>query len=84
MGYHLATQLSYDNKDIILIDTDREVLDYVLPARCIDSGKAMHTSFAKSCQRAMSMKQVCLAVTNSEKTNIVLATSGKALGKRDV
>jgi len=22
--YHLATQLSYENKDIILIDTDRE------------------------------------------------------------
>ena len=30
MGYHLAEQLSYDNKDIILIDTERDLLDLSL------------------------------------------------------
>ena len=36
MGYHLAEQLCYENKNIILIDLDKDVSgQYWFPIRCV-------------------------------------------------
>jgi trk system potassium uptake protein TrkA len=84
MGYHLAEQLSYDNKDITLIDTDREVLDYVASKLDVLTVQGDATSFEVLKKANVSGAQMVLAVTTSEKTNIVTAVLAKQLGAKRV
>ncbi len=84
MGYHLATQLSFDNKDIILIDTDREVLDYVSSKLDVLTVEGDATSFEVLQRANVDNASMVLAVTTSEKTNIVTALLAKQLGARRV
>jgi len=84
MGYHLAEQLSYDNKDITLIDTDREVLDYVSSKLDVLTVQGDATSFEVLQKANVSKASMVLAVTTSEKTNIVTAVLAKQLGAKRV
>jgi trk system potassium uptake protein TrkA len=84
MGYHLAEQLSYDNKDITLIDTDREVLDYVSSKLDVLTVQGDATSFEVLQKANVSRATMVLAVTTSEKTNIVTAVLAKQLGAKRV
>jgi trk system potassium uptake protein TrkA len=84
MGYHLAEQLSYDNKDITLIDTDREVLDYVSSKLDVLTVQGDATSFEVLQKANVSKATMVLAVTTSEKTNIVTAVLAKQLGAKRV
>ena len=84
MGYHLAEQLSYDNKDITLIDTDREVLDYVSSKLDVLTVQGDATSFEVLQKANVSRASMVLAVTTSEKTNIVTAVLAKQLGAKRV
>jgi trk system potassium uptake protein len=84
MGYHLAEQLSYDNKDITLIDTDREVLDYVSSKLDVLTVQGDATSFEILKKANVSRASMVLAVTTSEKTNIVTAVLAKQLGAKRV
>lgn len=84
MGYHLATQLSYDNKDIILIDTDREVLDYVSSKLDVLTVQGDATAFEVLQRANVEDASMVLAVTTSEKTNIVTALLAKQLGAKRV
>lgn len=84
MGYHLAEQLSYDNKDITLIDTDREVLDYVSSKLDVLTVQGDATSFEILQKANVSRASMVLAVTTSEKTNIVTAVLAKQLGAKRV
>ncbi|SFB45543.1 Trk system potassium transporter TrkA [Algoriphagus aquimarinus] len=84
MGYHLAEQLSYDNKDITLIDTDREVLDYVSSKLDVLTVQGDATSFEVLKRANVNKASMVLAVTTSEKTNIVTAVLAKQLGAKRV
>ncbi len=84
MGYHLAERLSYDNKDITLIDTDRNVLDYVASKLDVMTIQGDATSFDVLQQANVDEASMVLAVTTSEKTNIVTAVLAKQLGAKRV
>lgn len=84
MGYHLAEQLSFDNKDITLIDTDREVLDYVSSKLDVLTVQGDATSFEILKRANVNRASMLLAVTTSEKTNIVTAVLAKQLGAKRV
>ena len=84
MGYHLAEQLSYENKDITLIDTDREVLNYVSSKLDVLTVQGDSTSFEVLQKANVSRASMVLAVTTSEKTNIVTAVLAKQLGAKRV
>ena len=84
MGYHLAEQLSYDNKDITLIDTEREVLDYVSSKLDVLTVLGDATSIEILQRANVTNASMVLAVTTSEKTNIVAAVLAKQLGAKRV
>src|SRR5690606_34151007 len=84
MGYHLAEQLSFDNKDITLIDTEREVLDYVASKLDVLTIQGDATSIDVLQQADVGKASMVLAVTTSEKTNIVTAVLAKQLGAKRV
>ncbi|ERM81558.1 potassium transporter TrkA [Rhodonellum psychrophilum GCM71 = DSM 17998] len=84
MGYHLAEHLSYDNKDIILIDTDKDVLDNV--SAHLDVLTILGDSTSLEVLKSANVKDahMVMAVTTSEKTNIVTASLAKQLGANRV
>lgn len=84
MGYHLAERLSFDNKDIILIDTERDVLEYVASKLDVLTIEGDATSIDILQQANIHRAQMVLAVTTSEKTNIVTAVLAKQLGAKRV
>jgi trk system potassium uptake protein len=84
MGYHLAEQLSFDNKDITLIDTERDVLDYVASKLDVMVIEGDATSIDVLQQANVQRASMVLAVTTSEKTNIVTAVLAKQLGAKRV
>lgn len=84
MGYHLAERLSYDNKDITLIDTERDVLDYAASKLDVLTIQGDATSLDILQQANVAQAQMVLAVTTSEKTNIVTALLAKQLGAKRV
>lgn len=84
MGYHLAERLSFDNKDITLIDTERDVLDYVASKLDVMTIQGDATSIDVLQQANVDRASMVLAVTTSEKTNIVTAVLAKQLGAKRV
>jgi trk system potassium uptake protein len=84
MGYHLAKQLSYENQDITLIDLDKDVLDNVSSHLDVLTllGDATSLEILKNANvRGVSM---FMAVTTSEKTNLLAAILAKQLGAKRV
>ncbi len=67
MGYHLAERLSFDNKDITLIDTERDVLDYVASKLDVMTIEGDATSLDILQQANVDRASMVLAVTTSEK-----------------
>ena len=84
MGYHLAERLSFDNKDIILIDTERDVLDYAASKLDVLTIQGDATSIDVLQQASVEKASMVLAATTSEKTNIVTAILAKQLGAKRV
>ncbi|MCH6233504.1 Trk system potassium transporter TrkA [Cognataquiflexum rubidum] len=84
MGYHLAEQLSYENKDITLIDVDKDALDNA--ASHLDVMTIMGDATSLEILNSANLKDthMFMAVTTSEKTNIVAATLAKQLGAKRV
>ncbi len=82
VGFHLAELLSYENQDIVLIDSDQEVLDHasthldILPLRGDSSSVAMLE------QSNAGRADLVLAVTTSEKNNLLTAMIAKKLGAK--
>ncbi|MEX2512944.1 MAG: Trk system potassium transporter TrkA [Cyclobacteriaceae bacterium] len=84
MGYHLAEQLCFENKNIILIDLDKDVLDNIgsrLDVLTIE-GDAASIEILKKAN--IHQAELMLAVTTSEKTNICAAVLAKQLGAKKV
>jgi len=84
MGYHLAEHLSFENKDIILIDTEKDILDNI--ASRLDVLTIWGDSASIDILRKANVNQasLVLAVTTSEKTNLVTAMLAKQLGAKKV
>lgn len=82
MGFHLAELLAYENQDIVLIDSNQEVLDYanahldVLTIR----GDAASSRILE--QADAEDADLVLAVTTSETTNLITAMLAKKMGAR--
>jgi trk system potassium uptake protein len=84
MGYHLAEQLSVDNQDITFIDIDKEILDNVAAHLDVLTMVGDSTSLEVLKNANVQNAQMVMAVTTSEKTNIVTASLAKQLGAKMV
>ena len=82
VGFHLAKLLSFESLDIILIDTDKDRLNYAeshLDIRGIH-GNAMSLALMEEAQVASS--DLFIAVTSEEATNITICALAKQLGSK--
>lgn len=84
MGYHLAEKLSYENRDIILIDVDKDVLDNIASRLDVLTILGDSTSLEVLKNANVEDAHMVMAVTTSEKTNIVTAMLAKQLGAKRV
>jgi trk system potassium uptake protein TrkA len=84
MGYHLAEQLSYENQDIVLIDLDKDILDNVSSHLDVMTLLGDATSFEILKNANVKEATMFMAVTTSEKSNIVAALLAKQLGAKRV
>jgi trk system potassium uptake protein TrkA len=84
MGYHLAQRLSYENKDIVLIDLDKELLDNI--ASNLDVMTIMGDSASLEVLKNANVQDanIVMAVTTSEDTNLLTAMLAKQLGAKKV
>ncbi len=84
VGFHLANLLVTENQNITLIDSDQEVLDYAGSHLDVLTVRGDATSMAVLQQARVANADLMLAVTTSEKTNMMAAIIGKKLGCRKV
>ena len=82
IGFHLAELLSFENQDIVLIDTDQEVLDYASSHLDVLTIKGDSSSISTLKQAGISKAKLLIAVTTSEKNNLVTAILAKQLGAK--
>lgn len=80
VGFHLAKLLAFENKDIILIDNNQEVLDYASTHLDVLTLRGDSSSIDVLKQADAGRAQLILAVTTSEKTNLMTAILAKKLG----
>lgn len=82
VGFHLAELLAFENQDIVLIDTNQEVLDYAATHLDVMTLRGDSSSINTLEQAGAGKAYLFLAVTTSEKTNLVTAILAKKLGAR--
>jgi trk system potassium uptake protein TrkA len=82
VGFHLAELLSHENQDIVLIDNNQEVLDYA--ATHLDLMTLLGDSSSPDLlkEAGVDKAKLVLAVTTSEKNNLVTAILAKKLGAK--
>ncbi|NJC27929.1 Trk system potassium transporter TrkA [Neolewinella antarctica] len=84
VGFHLAKLMATENQDIILIDNDEEVLDYAGSHLDVLTVRGDATSIQTLSNARVQSADLLLAVTTSEKTNMMSAILAKKLGCRHV
>ena len=84
VGFHLAELLSIENIDIILRDLEQDVLDYAGTHLDVMTLKGDCASLSLLQQAGIKDAKLFLAVTTSEKTNLVAAILAKKLGAKQV
>ena len=82
VGFHLAELLVYENQDIVLIDSNQEVLDYAATHLDVMTLRGDSSSIDILEQAEVSRAKLVLAVTTSEKNNLVTAILAKKMGAR--
>ena len=82
VGFHLAELLSYENQNIVLIDKDQEVLDHASTHLDILSLRGDSSSIELLQQVNVAKADLVLAVTTSEKNNLMTAMVAKKLGAK--
>ena len=82
VGFHLAELLTHENQDIVLIDTNQEVLDYAATHLDVMTLRGDSSSIDVLKQAEANYARLVLAVTTSEKNNLVTAILAKKLGAR--
>lgn len=84
VGFHLAELLAFENQDIVLIDTDQEVLDYAAGHLDVLTLRGDAASIGVLQHAQANQANLVLAVTTSEKTNLMTAILAKKLGAEKV
>lgn len=84
VGFHLARLLSNENQDIVLIDTNQDVLDYVNSKMDVMTIRGDCSSMSILEMAKVDRSNLVLAVTTSEKTNLLTASIAKKMGARQV
>ncbi len=84
VGFHLAQLLAFENQDIVLIDMDQQVLDYANTHLDVLALKGDATSIEVLQKARVEQANLVLAVTTSEKTNLVTAILAKKMGAKKV
>lgn len=82
IGFHLAELLSLENNDIVLIDTDQKVLNHASSALDVMTIRGDAASFGTLEEVRIADSKLFIAVTTSEKTNLVAAMLAKKLGAK--
>lgn len=82
VGFHLAEMLAYENQDITLIDLDQEVLDYAASHLDVLTIKGDCGSIDVLEKAEAGRAKMVLAVTTSEKTNLIAAILAKKMGAK--
>lgn len=82
VGFHLARLLSMERQDIILIDRDQDVLDFAATHLDVSTLHGDSASIEVLKQAEVSRAGLFLAVTTSEKNNLITAILAKKLGAR--
>ncbi len=80
VGFHLAELLTKENQDIVLIDTNKDVLDYAESHLDVLTIWGDSTSIGILKQASPNQAQLLLAVTTSENSNILTAILAKKMG----
>lgn len=84
IGFHLAQLLSFEQKNIVLIDINSEVLEYAQTHLDVQVIKGDSGSVKVLQSAGVEDADLFLAVTTSEKTNLVSAILAKKMGARQV
>lgn len=82
VGFHLAKLLTNENHDIVLIDTDKDKLEYAnnhLDVSCMQ-GRSISKEILKNCQ--IDNCDLLISCTDSEENNILTGIIGKKLGAK--
>ena len=82
VGFHLAELLAFENQDIVLIDENQEVLDYAATHLDVMTLHGDSASIEVLQQANVSAASLFLAVTTSEKNNLMTAILAKQLGAK--
>jgi trk system potassium uptake protein TrkA len=82
IGFHLAKLLALEQQDIILIDNNQEVLDYVATHLDVITIRGDSSSIKVLEETGVKNADLFLAVTTSEKTNLITAILAKKLGAK--
>jgi trk system potassium uptake protein TrkA len=82
VGFHLAELLSYESHDIILIDNNQDVLDYAATHLDVLALAGDSSSIDVLKKSNVERADLVLAVTTSEKNNLMTAILAKKMGAR--
>jgi trk system potassium uptake protein TrkA len=84
VGFHLANLLAIENQDIVIIDSNQEVLDYAASHLDVLTLRGDAASIGMLMKAQVAQADLVLAVTTSEKTNLMTAILAKKLGAQKV
>jgi trk system potassium uptake protein TrkA len=84
IGFHLAKLLSFEQKTIVLIDINAEVLEYANSHLDVQVIRGDSGSFDTLKRAGAEEADLFLGVTTSEKTNLMSAILAKKMGARQV
>jgi trk system potassium uptake protein TrkA len=82
VGFHLAKLLSYENKDIVLIDNNKDILKYASTHLDILPVEGDSSSIDTLQMAEVDSASLFIAVTTSQNTNLVTSILAKKLGAR--
>ena len=82
VGFYLAQMLAHENQDITLIDLDQDVLDYAATHTDVLTLRGDCGSIGILKQANINNADLLLAVTTSEKTNLITAILAKKMGAK--
>ena len=82
MGFHLAKLLEAEEQDIIIIDSDANVLEYVSQHLDVGTVKGSSASPRILKEATISKADLLIAVTSIQEVNITTCILGKSLGAK--
>lgn len=82
VGYHLARLMATEAQDIILIDTDKDKLEYAQNHLDVQTVRGDATSFKVMKEAGISHADLLIAATSLGDTNITICIIGKKLGAK--